>query len=364
MKNSFFKEICSKVNYNIYDDVQKTSFLVSFFATLFNDFYLKQDFLANNSVDFLAGVILFSDVLLSLSNGKAYTNDVVQIRELYGEFIKNYNKLNKLFDLNDPIQIHVMFNFLLKNGFLSCDKKYDFSGDGVKDLNEISGANIICGRGVCRHVAAMFSDILNDYGIFSGVLGVYLRNCSFKVNYLDLKKYTKEELCDWVHTYINDKGYSEVLMNMIDVLVDIKGENIEFDIKYEDEKNFLLRVLGNHAITYAFKDEKSYFLDPTQNRIYRMYDSNKLCDVNGEALIKFMLLNVHNSLKCSLDVRKKVLEHYPSILKQDEVKMILDTLKICRSNIDIFESFYKDNCELYSDVSNKMLKIRSSIIIR
>lgn len=45
---------------------------------------------------------------LALSRGEDYTKDIKQIKNLYQEFITNYNKLNKVFELKDPIQINII----------------------------------------------------------------------------------------------------------------------------------------------------------------------------------------------------------------------------------------------------------------
>ncbi len=42
---------------------------------------------------------------LVLSNAKLHTKDMSEIRTLYQQFIQNYNKMNKDFELNNPIQI-------------------------------------------------------------------------------------------------------------------------------------------------------------------------------------------------------------------------------------------------------------------
>lgn len=133
---------------------------------------------------------------MSLSHGKNYTKDIIKIRELYQEFIKNYNKLNKAFDLSNPIQIYTMFNYLLYKGYLSKDKEFQFSGKQARDINCLIGTNVIIGQAVCRHISAMLTDILNDYGIESSQLGVYSigYNINININIIDKPKYTKEEL--------------------------------------------------------------------------------------------------------------------------------------------------------------------------
>ena len=60
------------------------------------------------------------------------------------------------------------------------------------------GTNVIIGQAVCRHISAMLTDILNDYGIESSQLGVYSIgyniNINININIIDKPKYTKEEL--------------------------------------------------------------------------------------------------------------------------------------------------------------------------
>lgn len=131
---------------------------------------------------------------MSLSHGKNYAKDIIKIRELYQEFIKNYNKLNKAFDLSNPIQIYTMFNYLLYKGYLSKDKEFQFSGKQARDINCLIGTNVIIGQAVCRHISAMLTDILNDYGIESSQLGVYSIGYNININIIDKPKYTKEEL--------------------------------------------------------------------------------------------------------------------------------------------------------------------------
>ena len=42
-----------------------------------------------------------------------------ELESLYHEFLKNYCQLNHFFELDNPIQIQSMFNYLLEKGYLS-----------------------------------------------------------------------------------------------------------------------------------------------------------------------------------------------------------------------------------------------------
>ena len=336
MENNIFRQLCGKINYNTYNNIQNSLRLSGLGLILTDDLITQQYQMLNTPIDIIICTILATALTMTWSSGKNHTKDIIQIRNLYQEFIKNYNKLNKIFDLSDPIQIHIMFNYLLYKGYLSKDKEFQFSGKQARDINCLSGTNVITGQAVCRHISAMLTDILNDYGIESSQLGVYYRDYSININILDEQKYTKEELINWVRTHIiNEKKY-------------------DFAMK-------LIEKVGNHAISFAFKDGKSYFLDPTQTRIYRMSESDKkmLYDDECELPIRYTSsLALSNDLKNFLRIKERLASQYPSVSKEEEKLMIEETMKICNGNSDIFENFYTENSELYDDISSKVLKIR------
>ena len=360
MENNKFKQLCGKINYNTYNNIQNTLWFSGVGLILTNDLISQQYPMLNKPVDILIYSTLVANLAMTWSHGKNYTKDITQISELYEEFIKNYNKLNKTFDLSDPIQIYTMFNYLLYKGYLSKDKNFEFSGKQARDIDGLSGTNVITGKAVCRHISAMLTNILNDYGIESSQLSVYSRDYSIEIKLLDEQKYTKEELINWVRTHITDEKTYEFVMKLIDELVDKHNKNIEISSKMIDIKNPLIRMIGNHAISFAFKDGKSYFLDPTQTRIYRMneFDKSILYDEECELPIRLSTSIILNNSKDFKKMKKKILEQYPSISKETEKLMIVETLDICNNNMDIFEQFYNENSELYNDISDKVLKIK------
>ena len=181
MENNKFRQLCGKINYNTYNNIQNTLLLSGTGLLLTNDLIPRQYPMLNNSIDVIIWATIVINLAMTCSNGKNHTKDVIQIRDLYQEFIKNYNKLNKIFDLSDPIQIYTMFNYLLYKGYLSKDKNFQFSGKQARDINCLSGTNVITGQAVCRHISAMLTDILNDYGIESSQLGVYSRHYSINI---------------------------------------------------------------------------------------------------------------------------------------------------------------------------------------
>lgn len=184
MEKNFFKKICGSIDYNTYTGLQNTLGMSTIGLAVANEL-IPQYSLVNNSIDILAYSTLIAYLGMAWTNGKEYTKDIKQIRELYNYFLNNYNKLNKIFDLNNPVEIYTMFNYLLYKGYLSKNKEFQFSGKQARDLKGLSGAEVITGKAVCRHISGMLTDILNGYGIESSQLGVYSKNYSININILE-----------------------------------------------------------------------------------------------------------------------------------------------------------------------------------
>ena len=359
MENNKFKQFCSSIDYDTYYKLQTIFGFSSVGVSLTSDLMLSQYPILGSSFEVLTYLLFYLYCGLFFSRGKYYTKDFNQIRSLYQEFITNYNQLNEIFDFDNPIQIYVMYNYLLEKGYLSVNKKFEYLNQAEKDIKILYGADVIMGKGCCRHISAMLTDILNDYGIESSQLGVYSFRYGVNVKFLEYPKYTKEELIDWVQTHITAENTYMKMMEIIKNLVDEEGLSIELSTRITKDKNILKRKIGNHAITFSVKDGKSYYLDPTEVVIYRVNeeDKNILCDGKGNAIsIKFLGSTILNDFSDYL--KKEVLQQYPSVTREEEKKMIVKTTMDCKNNMDIFEKFYHENKDLYGDISDKMLKIK------
>lgn len=362
MENNIFKKACGSINYNTYQILQNSLSFSAISLSVVNEL-ISQYPMINNSIDALSVALWIAHFGMFFSNGKEYTKDVNEIRKLYKEFLKNYNKLNKIFNLENPIEISSMFNYLLYKGYLSVNKEFEFS-DNKKEraFNSLRGVNVISGQGVCRHISAMLTDILNEDGIESSQLGVYCRLYSINIEILEQPKYTKEELVNWVRTHIPDDETYKALMTLIDELVDKRNQNIEIVPEMIEDKNILKRKVGNHAISFAFKDGFGYFLDPTIGAFYRMSESDKdvlYSDDGDEFPIRLTSSIVLDGSKDYLKVKKILAGSFSTVSKEEEQVMVKETLDKCKNNEDVFEQFYTENSELYDDISNKQLCLKN-----
>ncbi len=319
MENNKIKGLFDKVGYNTCNNISFSLFVLAN-AVSATGALLQQPILFG-----LGTTATFMPIAIMAANSKRHTYDFLQIKKLYDEFIKNYNKLNKTFDLSDPIQISTMLNYLVKKGYLSYGKRF-FELCGIpSDIERLYGADVISGEAVCRHIAAMLNDILNDYGIESNMLAVYY-------NY-----------------------YYEIFNGMNDECEKISG-NYGNSIA-----NKISRKIGNHMITFAFMDGKNYFLDPTNAKIYHACEDDimKLHDVDSEVIISLFSSRHFNKKEDYIKLKERLLSNSPSVSEDEMRARVNSTLAICNSNMDVFEGFYKENSGLYREITAKLRKFKA-----
>ena len=359
--NGIFKQLYGKIDSNTYDKIKNGLTFSSIGGAVanYNLFVARPEIYGPINASVYAMII--AALLMEISNGKKYTKDINEVRKLYYEFITNYNKLNKTFDLNEPIEIYAMYNYLLYSGYLSSGKNFKFSNEKTRDITSLNGADIIVGTGLCRHISSALTDILNDYGIDAGTLCMHCTPINVDICITDKPKCSREELVEWINNNVTDRNQYESLMHIIERVVDEMHGGVEIkELPNKDDFEAKLgKLIGNHAITYAYKDGKSYFLDPTNSRTYRMYKSTKTLYFNDtKCPIKTITAMPLNSLQQHIRMKKQISKHYPSISMEEEKEIFNTTLDMCKNNMDVFENFYSENSKLYDEISNKVLKFK------
>lgn len=353
MKKDILKNYCSTIDTKTYRKIEKGLIYLPL-GILATDVILTT-FVDPQFHSYLSPVYcasITSGILASTYNGRMWTTDVQELRSLYDDFIKKYNELNKLLGLKDPYEIQLVYQYLYKNGYLSKDKNFEFNNRKHKDISYILGTEVINGSGVCRHIASLLSDILNDYGILSTRLGV-----NTHYYYIDLKEkgnMSKEEVEAWARENIVDEDRLSLFLYS---LSKTDGQSYKVECVDYTKLHPISKLIGNHAITYANYDGKSYYLDPTQDSFYRRSDKNgSLYDFFNQVDIKNggVEYDKERYKKCI----KLINEGLPSISFEEQKEIENRTNELIISSNNLFEEFYKDNEELYSDISSKLLKIK------
>jgi len=311
----------------------------------------------NLLVDLFSLALVFINTNMSLSDSRFATKDMLEIKKLYQEFIQNYNKLNKVFDLKNPIEIAAMYNYLLNGGYLSLNHSFIFGKSNVRNIISLAGINVLAGEGVCRHITGLLNDILNDYGIKAKMLNGYIETIKIMIRELPRAKYTKEELYAWIEKYVPEEEAKNKLYERV-----ADSDKLEFKL-IQDE--LLFRLLWNHAITYTFYEGHNIFLDATNDWIFNLSTNtfNLLYSVSGERMFikPFGSLLLSNATIGSYLDLKRDLKAYPCLDLEEEQKMAANTKAICRNNEDIFEEFYQENQGLIGDVANLTLNLKKRL---
>ena len=264
-----------------------------------------------------------------LKSNKITKEEYAALLNDYKQFLKRYKVLNDELSFKEPISIYALFVYMYKNGFLSKDKSIEFKVfyKEYLDMINLRGANIFNGKGVCRHIGSMLTDILRESDIESYN---YSNLCSVPLLYGMVQKYYKD-----VYNY---QGKLDYVMN-----------------------HYLVRFLkvnyiyAPHLISYASYDGKNYFLDPTNERVLDSFEFG-ITDDKGVMLPIFKdngyfdLLENRKRMCDLINQNNKPLsnEEVQDILNESNAKILLHK--------DMYEDFYNENKAFYEDMSLRLTK--------
>lgn len=295
-------------------------------------------------------------ILLSVDNSYEYkARDIKEIRKLYDEFIINYNKLNKTFSFNNPVEIYALFNYLYTSGYLSKDKVFEIGSDEVRDNFSIMGSNVFMGKGVCRHLSILLTDILNNYGIPTNYLPCFMGHLDVEIEMIKKEDFNIEETLECLRKIkeLMDVDTEELAKNLIE-----KDVPIKIKLVCRKTGNDIAMKYGNHAICYSEYQGLNYFLDPTNELIYD-YKDGRLVDSSGlEGDIKVPSGLMEKIIKKLGYSPLEEIKEQSCLAKEERDKLLFKVNKICLNNLDIFEHFYNENKELYEEVTSKLVRIR------
>lgn len=181
------------------------------------------------------------------------TYEYKKMNTLYEEYVTAISKLIKEFGNLDIYEIGILYTFLLKNGFLSENKSFeyrDLKNDNLI-IEDILGARITSGFGVCRHEASNLMDVYN------------------KLNYKAEHITCKAGLHDSV--FKNHPTLFSLLKRVSHAMVGVKNDNeyLVFDPTWE--------TFGNLSKNNKNIIETKRFCDEINNILYyiNIKDDNK-----------------------------------------------------------------------------------------
>lgn len=261
---------------------------------------------------------------------------VEDMKNLYQELIKEYNNLNKTFELKHPIEIYTLLYHMLQDGNLSHGRKLQL--DNPTKLYErpsIFGCHVINGKAVCRHIATLLKDIYRSYGINADTLVVLQKDYSMD-NYEEMIKFINT-----IHTHFQ----------LEDLQYKYEDEINKFYHYYtKKDDNIIQSILGNHMITSAIYNGQTYYLDPTQYRMYKPSQKNPNLLLDSNMVRDIKLIPLSNIGKLS-----RLPKSYPTFA--ENLKYMFNTQNIYFQNQDIIDKFYNEQRELYYYISTLLTEL-------
>ena len=124
--------------------------------------------------------------LIQKLRNKGIQNDIVNstVYSNYLNILKNYKSLaDKLLIIN-PVEISILFSYLLWNGYFSMSKHNVFKNDNIFLLCHLYPYTIMSGTGVCLNHSILLTDYLNICGIEASPMEAYIKNRHEKPSYI------------------------------------------------------------------------------------------------------------------------------------------------------------------------------------
>lgn len=226
------------------------------------------------------------------------TYEYKNLNRIYDKIVFNTKNLISLIENDNPVSIFATYNYLYKNGYLSYNKNFNFDDKNVIDMMNLPGIDLFRGKGVCRSISPVLTDIYKKFGYNAKTL---LVNCS---------------------------------------QIPLKG------------------LLPDHVITLVDDGFNSYKLDPTNELMFQKGDSNNLLafgekeQVVRSKMVATMLVN--NDINLLTYIKQY---NMPDIDLNNYKSIYLRALENCNQSKEIFEHFYYDNAPLYEQVNEITKKV-------
>lgn len=247
---------------------------------------------------------------------KTYNKDKIKINQelsymAYMDLILKTKKLLKGMYINDPLEIKIIFEYLLYNGYFSIDKKFKLSSENRKLNIYIPGADIMGGTGVCINIGDLLKEIYNAYGYKAHII-----SCKYDINAHSKKTYKPE----------------------------IKQKIGEINLKDDERhniKNYILQsFIGNHIITLVNYNKKTYLCDPTNLDFISIKENNK-----GKSLFHktktTILPEYFGILDNKLNKLNSLLKNTTNLNYKEIIALYNNIIHLCEKNKYTFDRFHE-----------------------
>lgn len=257
------------------------------------------------------------------SKDAIYNRDICykEIMAIYKSLLEKVSKLAKELNMNNSLELSILFSYLLWNGYLSKTKTHEYKEFEGPLLMGMNFTDISNGIGVCRNYSEMLKDFLNNCGYQSVMLA----------NYLD-----------------------------DDIKVDYKMNITERRIYNIPSNTNFTRKKANHAFN-LIEDNGLYIYDSTNLLLYDLKNINSSVLINGKGKNKIYPYQCYGY--CYSKDDEKLLdrlfteEDFTSpYTKTDFISTSEVNLELIKNNTSLLEDFYTEARQDIVGISEKTKK--------
>ena len=289
--------------------------------------YIRENLVNGYSDDKSALNSKFNKMLLDKQQRNA--ENLEESFKHYNVILKKYSELASELELENSLEICVLFTYLLWNGYFSITKQNIYTSDGIRNIYGAHCFDIMNGKGVCIN----FSDMLKDFLIVCGYKSANLINVNdknLKASYIP--KITRKK-------FNNNNSNKKSKENLFLALKKYKYGTHMFTLVQEgkylyayDPTNFLLLDIQNINVaklvngkgTFKLKPYISYATNlPLESRrlLKNFYTTEKFLNPYNKEYFK----ELFDELVNHLDKNKNVLDIYYNSIKEN-IRFISNSL--------------------------------------
>lgn len=252
--------------------------------------------------------------------------DYDRIESFYNTVVYNTAELIEAFGIEkDPVKVFALYVYLYRSGYLSVNHEFKYSTN-MKDLPLLNGVDVVRGRGVCRSISSMFTDICNSVYLTASNVSVRVKpEVMKKTEDLSLRKLDSE---------VRGKRFAKIIGKVTSIV-----------------------PIGNHLVTAIEHDKYSGIYDPTNDCIMHVVGSRRYGLVNDTSatmsysFISNLIPRVLGQMNTEVDVSYLRNLSTKDRIAYEEYREIYEEInKLIRDNEYLFEEFYKINLPFMQEI--------------
>ena len=295
--------------------------------TLFSE---VNNYLISNGIS-MEDVTPFISLVTNLSiltgfNLEQFCSDYQRIEDFYRVVVSNTAELIEAFGIEDvPVKVFALYTYMYRSGYLSVDKEFKYSTN-MKDLPILNGVDVVRGRGVCRSISSMFTDVCNSVGLTASNVSVRVKpNVMKESEGLALRELDSE---------VRGKKWAKIVGQVTSIV-----------------------PIGNHLVTAIEHDKHSGIYDPTNDIFMHAVGTRRYEFINDtSATMSYSFIsNLAPKILGQMDTQPNIaylrrLSMKDRISYEEYLEIYEEMNKLIKEKEDIFELFYKVNLPYYREV--------------